>query len=125
MTNLGFVNFPTHLTDDRQGGMVVLAVVDGTKVSIREDPWGRAELIEPNHYGIAPGETLDSLVACVPLGTSDGCWWHGRFGAGACADPYRPWECTLEDLTDDGRALVAMLVKLYGRSVRLVTHIDT
>jgi hypothetical protein len=129
--NVGCVNWPTHLHDDREGGMVVLAVVDGWRsgdpfLPFSRDPWRRAELIEPNHYGISP-EGMERVLACVPLGSSDGCWWRGDPDSDkpSAEDPYCPWECMLEDLTSEGRTIVRGLQELYGRPVRLVTHIDT
>jgi len=128
----GLVNWPTHLHDDGQGGMVVLAVVDAfvspatPRKPWRHNPWSRAELIEPNHHGISL-ERMEPVLACVPLGTSDGCWWRGEPDPKKDCDesPYSPWQCTLEDLTHEGRQLVRTLQELYRRPVRLVTHIDT
>lgn len=62
------------------------------------------------------------LLAAVCLGSSGGSFWNGvpSFEIG---EQY--WFCTLNDLTGEGKQLVAMLEKLYNVSPILLTFLDT
>lgn len=56
------------------------------------------------------------LLACVTLGVTGGSWYHEEAGC---------FVATEEHLTEDGRALMASLEKLYDRKADLLTFLDT
>lgn len=58
-----------------------------------------------------------SVLAAVCLGSSGGSWWNEDMG--------EYWRCTPETLTDEGRALLNSLAKLYGAEPSLITYLDT
>jgi hypothetical protein len=63
----------------------------------------------------------EGSLAFVPLGASNYSW---RFYTGEDGDSW-PFVATREDLTEEGKSLVASLERLYGLPVELVTFIDT
>ena len=138
--NHGYVNWPTPGVDtgdwrtqsgwhdDDQGGMVVYAVFnhpcDDAEPTPDAEPWCSAPRAEMDHYlDLGPGAPHDGLgpyLAVVPLGASSWSWWNYD-GAGNS----HPFEATYQDLTREGREIVAALETLYGTKAILVTHIDT
>lgn len=59
----------------------------------------------------------DPMLAAVCLGTCGRGFYDSEKG--------RTWDCTMDDLTEEGRALCDALSRLYDRPVLLVTLVDT
>lgn len=137
--NSGFIDWPIRMKNTGEGGMFVLAVVidesyilqhpardlfinccgpgfsfahNECLVGVRPKP--------PFSFAVenATENVTPHLLACVTLGTSGGSWYD--------EDNEKLWNCTPSDLSEEGRALVNSLSKLYGnRTVYLLTYLDT
>lgn len=57
------------------------------------------------------------LLAAVCLGSSGGSFWNDEKGC--------YWRCTKDDLTNEGKVLLDILEKTYGRQPYILTFLDT
>ncbi|MEU1883483.1 hypothetical protein ABZ470_39770 [Streptosporangium sp. NPDC020072] len=126
----GWVSWPTHLIDSREGGMAVylvvaedheipesfLACIPDTCVllpfmTFPDCPAGDYREVWPE-----AGEYSTPLLAAMCLGGSGGCW---------TTPDGDHWECGYDDLSPSGKALFDALAVLYGRKPTILTVIDT
>jgi len=143
----GCVNWPTHLHDSGEGGMVVLAVWRTLpRWSPRADQPGDpfAACFEATSLRFAIGECNDvtdhdgiseepffrpgadgsrrelsvNVLAVLQLGSTAASYVGP-------AHEFDYWNCTRADLTLEGATLLAGLDRLYGRAAQLLTILDT
>lgn len=115
-------------------------LVDYTKIGSKEEMSAAMKAEEANHPSLfhyphcydnrEPDETDEGFfkrvdnsipyLAAIMLGSTGWSGWCDRSGNGN-------WRCTLEDLSEEGRALYELVEKLYGDrgELHLVTYLDT
>lgn len=74
----------------------------------------RGTMESRRHHAMSAGFPV---IAAVLLGSTHRTWC-GEHGIGY-------WHCTHESLTTQGAELVSLLCRVYGRSVRVLTYLDT
>ena len=144
----GYVTWPTHLRDNNEGGLVVLALWRCTEdhAQRRHDPFCRCfeatslrfHIGESNVLGVdgesnygkpplfKPSEPFHRhayelsvpVLGVVQLGSSSATYVHSE-------DDFDYWRATRASLTLAGAALVEALDALYGRPAQIVTILDT
>lgn len=129
--SVGWVKWPDPAKgwcDDGQGGMAVYAVVQYPHWTDYSGEWEpRCPRASLSHHLLYINWTTkeEEILALVPLGASNWCWWHYDNPSDQVHSDCYPFRVTLDDLTVEGQALVKTLETLYGLPVVLATHIDT
>jgi hypothetical protein len=139
----GYVNWPTHLVNDGQGGMFVRLVVEddafmvccgGYSVIFRDECFVGSDILtkvenfdlaleaeEKYIFPHAEDEYQDysgNYICCMAIASTGASYYDDG--------KERNWICTFDDLTDEGKDLYKKIQQLYPKgTITLQTWLDT